>query len=260
MGFDTLVDKTRLECALTATAEAIREKSGSAERLRWDPDAGFRKAVEAIPVGGAEAGLLERTLITLTEERLTKIGSCALRDCTNLETAFLPEVTEIGASGFYNCNHLRTLEAAKVTEIGAYALQGCVRLENPDFPLVKTVGNSTFRDCDAMTAVSLPCLEAVPSSLFYGCGVLQRVELPKVTAIEGTYGFYGCANLVTLVLGASCTLANVNAFDNCGIKTKAAAKIYVPAGSVEAFYRNETNWANFLGKFVEYNDRAEVPA
>lgn len=60
MAFDTVVDKSRLDAAMTATADAIREKMGSSDPMIWDPDIGFQTAVNAIPSGGRPSDIAEK--------------------------------------------------------------------------------------------------------------------------------------------------------------------------------------------------------
>ena len=48
MAFDTLIDKAQLESALTATANAIREKTGSTEAIAWNDEKGFSDAVDGL--------------------------------------------------------------------------------------------------------------------------------------------------------------------------------------------------------------------
>lgn len=52
MGYDAIVDSTRLNGALTATAEAIRSKTDSTEPITFDMDEGFKTAVNGIELGG----------------------------------------------------------------------------------------------------------------------------------------------------------------------------------------------------------------
>ena len=52
MALDKLVDSTQLDGAMTATANAIREKTGDSNTIAWDLTNGFKSAVEAIPSGG----------------------------------------------------------------------------------------------------------------------------------------------------------------------------------------------------------------
>lgn len=48
MAFDTLVDKTVLETAMTATADSIRGKTGETSSITWDASTGFAAAIAAI--------------------------------------------------------------------------------------------------------------------------------------------------------------------------------------------------------------------
>lgn len=50
MGFDTIIDKTKLENAMTATANAIREKTGNNTPIPWETDVGFAEAIGALSV------------------------------------------------------------------------------------------------------------------------------------------------------------------------------------------------------------------
>lgn len=50
MAFDTVIDKTLLEGALTATANAIRSKTGSKGNITWDSSKGFADAVSSMPM------------------------------------------------------------------------------------------------------------------------------------------------------------------------------------------------------------------
>lgn len=52
MKHDAVVDSARLDGALTATAEAIREKTGNTEPIPFDMDNGFKAAVDNIETGG----------------------------------------------------------------------------------------------------------------------------------------------------------------------------------------------------------------
>lgn len=57
MALDKLVDSTKLDAALEATADAIREKTGDTDDIAFDlaTETGFAEAVEAIPSGGSSA-------------------------------------------------------------------------------------------------------------------------------------------------------------------------------------------------------------
>lgn len=54
MAYDKLIDSTQLDGALTATANAIREKGGTTAVLPWNMETGFASAVSAMEAGGAD--------------------------------------------------------------------------------------------------------------------------------------------------------------------------------------------------------------
>ena len=54
MGTKKIVDAERLNGAMTASADAIRAKTGGTADIPWDMDTGFAGAIGTIPTGGAD--------------------------------------------------------------------------------------------------------------------------------------------------------------------------------------------------------------
>lgn len=54
MAYDKIVDSAKLDAGMTATANAIRAKTGGTGAIPWDSATGFKTAVEAIQTGGGE--------------------------------------------------------------------------------------------------------------------------------------------------------------------------------------------------------------
>lgn len=52
MAYDKVVDSAQLEAAITASANAIREKTGDAALIQWVANKGFAEAIAAIESGG----------------------------------------------------------------------------------------------------------------------------------------------------------------------------------------------------------------
>lgn len=60
MAFDKVIDSAALDAGMTATANAIRKKTGSNSPIEWDSSNGFKAAVEVIDTeGGVELPELE---------------------------------------------------------------------------------------------------------------------------------------------------------------------------------------------------------
>lgn len=54
MAYDKVVDSAQLNAALTATANAIREKAGNSDACPWDASTGFASLIAAIQAGGSD--------------------------------------------------------------------------------------------------------------------------------------------------------------------------------------------------------------
>lgn len=61
MPYDKVIDSAKLETAITATADAIRAKTGSTDKIPWDADTGMSGAVESIATGIEPTGTLNIT-------------------------------------------------------------------------------------------------------------------------------------------------------------------------------------------------------
>ena len=59
MAYDKVIDSVQLETAITATADAIREKLGITNQLEWRDNYGFAKDVGAI---GTDPNLQDKTI------------------------------------------------------------------------------------------------------------------------------------------------------------------------------------------------------
>lgn len=74
MAYDKVIDSTKLEAGMTATANAIRAKTGSTSPIAWDDETGFKTAVEVISSGdGAELPELGDTAAQPTDMAAGKV-------------------------------------------------------------------------------------------------------------------------------------------------------------------------------------------
>ena len=63
MAYDTVIDKAQLEGAITASADAIREKTGDVALIPWLADKGFAEAIATIEAGGGEMRIHGRAVV-----------------------------------------------------------------------------------------------------------------------------------------------------------------------------------------------------
>ena len=102
MAYDTVINKAQLEGAITASANAIREKTGDTALIEWLSDKGFAEAIAAIEAGGgAEVSVGKITPATNVAELTWEHG---LSKAPMFVHLFMP----IGYSPGSNANLLRT--------------------------------------------------------------------------------------------------------------------------------------------------------
>ena len=82
MAYDKVIDSSKLNSAMTATANAIRGKTGGTSQIAWDETTGFASSVEEIETGsgggGNISGLIDGTIEEVVDSTATKIEEYAL--------------------------------------------------------------------------------------------------------------------------------------------------------------------------------------
>lgn len=189
--------------ALTATADAIKEKTGSSETIEFTQD-GFADAIAAIPTGGTDTleAYLKRTLQTYENESITSIiGQYALANCTSLTSVKLPNATALPAYCFYGDTGLTVLVFPKLSTFNGWQV---------------------FNNVANLTKVDILGPATIPQNAFAASGKLSTLILRR-TAMP--------------------SLTNINAFNNTPFASgKAGGTMYVPSALISS-YQEATNWS-----------------
>ena len=85
MAFDNVIDSEKLESEITATANAIRAKTGETSKIRWEENTGFATAVNAITTGGGSSEDV-RYVTFMNEDGTVELGKKAVAvgdDCAD---------------------------------------------------------------------------------------------------------------------------------------------------------------------------------
>ena len=93
---------------------------------------------------GLENELVDRTLTTYTNNRVTSVGDCAFYDHKNLTAVNFSNVTNIGERAFYNCASLTSINFSNATNIGDNAFSKCFKLTSIDFPKATDIRRYAF--------------------------------------------------------------------------------------------------------------------
>ena len=145
-------------------------------------------------------------------ETVSRIGTGAFADCSNLERISFsgaPRLGKIGIGAFENSG-LRSFVAPGslgVVEYGAFS--GCDRLESVDLGALGadvTLGESAFSGCARLRVLVLPGgLRKIGSQCFARCG-LEQIKIPKSVQEICRRAFYGCKCLAELELESESAL------------------------------------------------------
>ncbi|MDR0568380.1 MAG: leucine-rich repeat domain-containing protein [Spirochaetaceae bacterium] len=109
------------------------------------------------------------------------------------------------------------------------------------------VTTGVFSKCTALVSVSLPKVASIGKYAFYGCASLKSIALPEAVSIESKAFQAGSKDAVFTVGSAVPPAITADTFTASKI-----AKVYVPAGSVEA-YKNAEHWTKLKEKIMPVN-------
>lgn len=221
---------------LTAVADAIREKSGATDLLRFPGD--FVSAVDGFKLGddtmvqfiGGQLAELINSDVTLIKQ------SNLFYRCTALTHVELPNAEgECPEYGFYFTTNLNTCKVPKVTKVSASSFYGS-GLINGDFSSVTTVDSGAFRSCTR----------------------LVRLDFPVLKTLSPYNNFMNCTSLTTLIMRGSevVSLTSNSALSGTPIND-GTGYIYVP-GELISSYQSHSVWKNWADQFRAIEDYPDV--
>lgn len=182
---------------LTAIADAIRAKNGTADKL--DPQ-DYADEITALPTGGGgdpETEELYNALYnrSVTDEQCirifkkskdTKVADFAFAYCNGLKNLVFDDtqkVTRIGQASFVQCGNLKSVEMAadsKINRLDTQAFLNCINLESVVFSKALNYMNYSFYGCSALKTVKFrsPC--PIKYYDFQGCTALELWDFSEV--------------------------------------------------------------------------------
>ena len=214
-----------LEGFLTDCCDAVREKEGTIDKI---PALDIPSRIRALSSGGdteQEDGLIDGTLTTYTNDRITNVRTYAFYTCNALTSVDLPNATSIGESAFYSCSNLTSVDLPNATNIGNYAFQHCSSLTSVDLPNAISIGSSAFESCYSLTKLIIRTTS-------------QTCTLSSTSAFSSCYHILGTTNAT---------------YNPEGLKD---GYIYVPDELVES-YKTATNWVTYAGQIKPLSELGE---
>ena len=155
------------------------------------------------------------------DEMVTRIGTEAFGDCTNLTSITLPKcITFIGLWAFAGCSNLISVVIPEsVTSIGNGAFQDCTNLASLIIPeSVTSIGSSVFLNCTGLVSIEIPGSVTMTPS-FEGCSSLMSVTMHEGVTNIGHRSFKDCTSLTSIDIPTSVINIGNSAFSGCSSLT-----------------------------------------
>ena len=172
---------------------------------------------------------------------LTELGSYCFSSCSNLTSIAIPEgVTSFGGQCFFSCSRLTSIAIPEgVTSFGDQCFFSCSRLTNIIIPEgVTSLGNSCFSGCSNLTSITVSndntnysSIDGVlfnkdkTSIIAYPNAKSNEYVIPETVTSLGSFCFFSCSNLTSIVISTSVTSLGSSCFSDCSNLTS----IVIPA-------------------------------
>ena len=199
---------------------------------------------------------------------VTSIPSQAFKDCTTLESIYLPEgVTYIAPDAFVGCTNLKYIISPNSTNYSMFIYNGELMAIAPgltDVTIpkeVKSIGGAVFQNSkvENLTLYASTTIDAyafqnnntlktltiidvehgkgnIGNCAFEQCSKLTNVSIGEGVTSIGYEAFYNCSSLTSLTLGDGVTDIGYEAFYNCSSLTSVTIPSSVTSIGGYAFY------------------------
>lgn len=183
---------------------------------------------------------------------VTSIPSKAFKDCTTLESIYLPEgVTYIAPDAFEGCTNLKYIISPNSTNYSMFIYNGELmaiapgltditipkevksidgvafqssKVENLTLYANTSIEDNAFKNSRTLKTVTIIDSEngksTIGSNAFYQCSQLTDVSIGKGLVSIGENAFYGCGNLQSITIPNTLTSIGEKAFSSCYSMTR----------------------------------------
>lgn len=182
---------------------------------------------------------------------ITVVGNSAFY-MSSLTSVTIPDsVKEFEDFAFSNNENLVSINIpAGVTAIPTGAFEYCIAIEDITLPdSITSIGDYAFYGCESLESITIPNnVTTIGELVFEWCAGLTSVTIPAKVSSIGLRAFYNCANLDVVYCKPTVPPTGgkdmFTFYDYDTMEYKIVSKIYVPAGSVDA-YKAKEYWSAY---------------
>jgi len=178
--------------------------------------------------------LRSKVLSIVVGEGITKIGTCAFKNCNRIQEVELPQsLTEIDQEAFAGCNAIKRIVIPNhVSRIGNNAFSACGMLKEVVLPDgLKIIGDYAFENCKYLSNITIPSsVQDIGSSAFTHCERIEEIEIPEGVETIKASTFAYCKRLKSISIPSGVKSIQNYAFSYC----EQLERLSIP-GSVQTF-------------------------
>jgi hypothetical protein len=97
--------------------------------------------------------ILNRTITSYSNDRITQVGACAFQYCSNLYNVSFANVTHFQIYAFSNCTNLLKVISPKIEAFMSYCFYSCSRLTKIDAPVGRVIQANAFLSSGLKTLI-----------------------------------------------------------------------------------------------------------
>ena len=169
---------------------------------------------------------------------VTKIESYVFTDCSSLKEIYIPDsVVDLYFHSFENCTSLARVKLSRnLVRIESYLFHNCTSLTSIEIPdSVTSIGVDAFENCTSLKSVTIPDgIERIGNRAFKDCPGPDEITIPASVIRLGVSAF-DWPNLKVVHMKPITPPAEM--YYPFGYSKEPRVKVYVPAQSYDAYYR-----------------------
>lgn len=219
----------------TPLTDSINNLTDYINGVTGESDTNLSDAIATLADGYGQGGgdnslmlsILDRSITTLDNAEITKLGERALHGCDKLTSINLPNLTEITGGYCISGTKITSLYLPRLTSLVGQSIRDNSDLLYLVLPRCTSNGWHLYRNNSALIAADFTDVPGFGSDSFNSNNAMNILVIRRTSSIA--------------------TLSTVNVFASCPFASgKTGGTLYVPQSLISS-YQSASNWSTVLG-------------